>query len=135
MSPHLTHRDNDGPGATQQLWAEAERLDALALPQLAAEVMRGAFTTDYTPDLTPIPPTDWILVPADLKNARLDLPPELSVRLRDLAGEGMQLLEHKRLVRVEARHTGTTFSHGYLTTRLGRKALASGTLEQILAEG
>jgi hypothetical protein len=135
MSPHFARKDTDDPGTatTQRLQAEVERLEALALPHLAAEVMRAAFTTDYAPDLTPLPPTEWIFVPADLKNTRVDMPPELAMRLRDLAAEGMQLLEHNRLVRVEAHHAGTSFTHGYLTTRLGRQALASGTLEQILA--
>jgi hypothetical protein len=138
MSPHFTRKDDGGPGtttvATQRLQAEIERLEALALPQLAAEVMRTAFTTDYAPDISPLPPTEWIFVPGDLKNTKLDVPPDLSMRLRDLAAEGIQVLEHKRLVRVEAHHFGTSFSHGYLTTRQGREALANGTLEQILAE-
>jgi hypothetical protein len=132
--PHFAHKDNDRPAATEErLQAEIERLEALALPQLAAEVMRAAFTTDYPPDLSPLPPSEWMLMPGDLKNTPVDVPTELSARLRDLAAEGIQVLEHKGLVRVEAHHAGTSFTHGYLTTRLGRQALADSTLERILA--
>jgi hypothetical protein len=132
--PHFAHKDNGSPAiAAQRLQAETERLEALALPQLAAEVMRAAFTTDYPPDPSPLPASEWILVPGDMKDTLAAVPPELSARLRDLAAEGIQVLEHKRLVRVEAHHAGTSFTHGYLTTRLGRQALADDTLDRILA--
>ncbi len=138
MSPLFAHRDQDEPdGAAigQQLMAEFGRLAALALPQLAAEVMRAAFSKDYEPDLSPVSPSAWTLVPASLSEVKFEMPPDLGARLRDLAAEGAQLLEHKRLIRAEAHYSGSYFSHGYLTTRAGRDALANGTLEQILASG
>ncbi len=137
MSPLFGHQNQDEPdGAAiaQQLMAEFERLAALAPPQLAAEVMRAAFTRDYQPDLSPVSPSAWTLLPASLSDVKFEMPPDLGARLRDLAAEGAQLLEHKRLIRVEAHYSGAYFDHGYLTTRAGRDALANGTLEQILAE-
>jgi hypothetical protein len=137
MSPLFGHKDHDEPdstAATQQLRAEVGRLAALTLPQLAAEVMRARFTTDYEPDLTPVLPSPWTLVPDDLADTKFLMPPDLGTRLRDLAAEGAQLLEHKSLIRPEAHYSGLSVSHGYLTTRAGREALVNGTLEQILAE-
>ncbi len=138
MSPLFGHEHQDEPGGAaigQQLMAEFERLAALTLPQLAAEVMRAAFTKDYDPDLSPVSPSAWTLVPAGLRDLQFEMPPDLGARLRDLAAEGAQLLEHKQLIRTEAHYAGAYFDHGYLTTRAGRDALANGTLEQILAAG
>jgi hypothetical protein len=129
---HRDHGGVDSATALQQIQAEAERLAALTLPQLAAEVMHTAFSSDFVPDLSPVLPSQWTLVPDDLAEHDLDIPADLGARLRDLAAEGAQFLEHKSLIRPEAHYSGATLSHGYLTTRAGRTALIDGTLDQIL---
>jgi hypothetical protein len=130
---HHDHAGADGD-ALPQIQAEAERLEALTLPQLAAELMHTAFARDWEPDMSPVMPSHWTLLPDDLCDPKLNLPPELQTRLRDVAAEGAQLLEHKSLVRLEIHYSGSMVSHGYLSTRAGREALANGTLDQILTE-
>jgi hypothetical protein len=138
VSPLFSHKDQHDDGGQdraveQQLEGELTRLQALSLPQLAAEIMRVEFAGEYEPDLSPITPGEYTFVPDNLRSPKLEIPPELAPQLRDLAREGAQLLEHRGLIRVEAHYDGSYFSHGYLSTRAGREALASGTLESILA--
>jgi hypothetical protein len=116
-----------------KIQAEAGRLAALTLPQLAAELMHAAFAGDWVPDGSPGSPNHWTLLPKELRDPKVKLPPDLEARLRDVAAEGAQLLEHKSLIRLEIHYSGTLVSHGYLSTRAGREALANGTLDQILA--
>ena len=58
--------------------------------------------------------------------------------LRDLIAEGVQLLEQARLVRPKFGYSGNVAS-GWVTTRLGRLALAAGTVpatvERLTAPG
>jgi hypothetical protein len=137
MAQLFRHHDHAGAGGDAllpQIQAEAERLEALTLPQLAAELMHAAFARDWEPDMGPVTPSHWTLLPDDLYDRKLELPPDLQTRLRDVAAEGAQLLEHKSLIRLEIHYSGSMVSHGYLSTRAGREALANGTLDRILAE-
>jgi hypothetical protein len=131
---HHDHAGADGDDILPQIQAEAGRLEALTLPQLAAELMHAAFARDWEPDMSPVMPSHWTLVPDGLSDPKVKLPPDLQTRLRDVAAEGAQLLEHKSLIRLEIHYSGSMVSHGYLSTRAGREALANGTLDQILAE-
>lgn len=49
--------------------------------------------------------------------------------LRDLLAEGMQVLEQARLVRPRFGYNGNVAEHGWVTTRLGRWALATGNVQ------
>ena len=54
--------------------------------------------------------------------------------LCDLLAEGMQLLEQARLVRPKFGYDGSLAGYGWVTTRLGRTALASGTVRGTLEQ-
>jgi hypothetical protein len=49
--------------------------------------------------------------------------------LRDLIAEGVQLLEHARLLRPTFGYGGNLAGYGWVTTRLGRWALATGNVQ------
>jgi hypothetical protein len=121
-----------------EIEAEADRLEALPLPQLAAEVLTTAFAADYKPDGGMlemeeivdafVPPhgewtSSWKERPA---------PPEALDRLRDLIREGVQRLEHTGLL-MPTGYTATWYHVGYVTTRRGRAALADGSVERVLS--
>jgi hypothetical protein len=112
--------------------AEVARLEALSLLELAAEVMTKALTYTSEPDTGPY----------ELFNvARVLAPPEYrdeaesDRRMRDLVGEGVQVLEQARLVRSDAWSTGQNYHVGYITTRLGRAAVEANAVERILGGG
>jgi hypothetical protein len=128
------------PRASQlgsELDAEVERLDALPLPQLAAEVMAKAFRSDYEPGADPaeIGGIADEIMPAHSPAKYGDEVTDSQLRLRDLIAEGVQLLEQARLVRLEAHYSGQAFYVGYVTTRLGRAALAGNAVDRILGGG
>jgi hypothetical protein len=127
-SRDLPRAAQSGPG----LDAEVARLEALSLLELAAEVMTKAMTFTSEPDTGPY----------ELFNvARVLTPPEYrdeaesDRRMRDLVGEGVQVLEQARLVRSDAWSTGQNYHVGYITTRLGRAAVEANAVERILAGG
>ena len=110
-----------------QIGVEVRRLEALTLAQLATEVMTNAFTPDFTPGtgqtgLGAI--ADYFLPDYGAPRAGDTTSVEEHV-LYDLIGEGVQLLEHARLVRPKFGYE----SHGWVTTRLGRWALATGNVQ------
>ena len=115
-----------------QIGAEVQRLQALTLPQLATEVMTKAFTPDYTPGdgytgLGAI--ADNFLPDYGAPRAGDTTTPE-EYALCDLLAEGMQLLEQARLVRPKFGYSGSLAGYGWVTTRLGRTVLASGTVQR-----
>ena len=115
-----------------QIGAEVQRLLALSLSQLATEVMTRAFTPDYTPGdgytgLGSI--ADSFLPDYGAPRAGDTTTPQ-EYALCDLLAEGVQLLEQARLVRPKFGYSGSLAGCGWVTTRLGRAALASGTVQR-----
>jgi hypothetical protein len=123
-----------------QIEAQANRLEAMPLSELAAEILRTSFAADYQPDQgmleVPVivdaflpPHGDWTGAPWKTPSA-----PEGLLRLRDTIREGLQALDHAGLVMPKGYNIqGDLFQYGYVTTRRGRAALTDGSLEQILA--
>jgi hypothetical protein len=147
LSPLFGHKDH-GESADQEnpaLRAEFERLNALPIPQLAAEVMRKGFGPGG-----PGADDDNVTVGQQNANAGPDAydiayqfvsyesqpfgsPSADEILYRHivrLVAEGLQELEHASLVRAQM-HTDSG-SLDYATTRAGRAALTSGELETIL---
>jgi hypothetical protein len=127
-------------GDVAQMEAELERLAALPLPELAAEVMSKAFGPDG-PGGPGKPGT--IEDPTSSERVRMNeiaravtplyagsgVGSEQQVRLTNLIAEGLQILENAALVRVSWR--GGT--EDYCATRRGREALERGELPSALA--
>src|SRR5262249_8125543 len=115
-----------------QIGVEVQRLQALTLPQLATEVMTKAFTPDYTPGggSTGLGSMADNFLP-DYGAARAgDTTTPQEYALCALLAEGIQLLEQARLVRPKCGYNGSLAGYGWVTTRLGRAVLASGTVQR-----
>jgi hypothetical protein len=117
--------------------ATAERLAALPLPQLAAEVMANAFKQEYEPgggltELAAIvdtflPPHGEFTGPVYKQPA----PSAAEYSIRDVVREATQLLEHSGLLVQQHYESNGNWTHlGWGTTRLGRAALTDGSIEQ-----
>jgi hypothetical protein len=126
----------DSAAAGPDAAAEFQRLDALALPDLAAEVMVRGFgpgspggrATTGIPGITTV--EDILAAIAPGAN-RLDM--TAYRQIYDVIGEGVQVLEHAGLLR------GTVLNNvggRYVTTtRLGRAALDRDEVRSVLAAG
>lgn len=151
MSPLFGHKDDDGDDKQGQLdtWrqsaeAEIERLSALPLPALAAEVMTKGFgpggpgadddkislgqaNISAGPTASDI---SYELVPAS--SARFPGEEELQLRQRvaKLAAEGLQQLEHASLVRAQLHTSMGEFD--WAATRRGRAAIEQDQVTAIL---
>ena len=135
----------DRSAEVDALEAEIERLDQLPLPALAAEVMGKAFGPgaeweDPEEEVTIGGPN--VGAGATVAGIATEMAPGGStkgadertrLRLQRLIAEGVQALEHAALVRPQM-HTAMN-SLDYTPTRLGRKALAAGAVEQVLDGG
>jgi hypothetical protein len=113
-----------------QIGVEVSRLQALALSQLATEIMTKAFKPEYTPGagMTGLGAiADYFLPDYGAPRAG-DTTTDEEYALCDLLAEGVQLLEQARLVRPTFGYGGNLASYGWVTTRLGRSALASGSV-------
>jgi hypothetical protein len=122
-------KDQGQPGGPD-LQPELDRLGALDLRQLAAEVMAKGFGPDG-PASDGLPTVSMIataFVPGDSRGAsdQIDL-------LHDIVWEGVQVLEHASLVRfaVWSSEGGKFFK----LTRLGRAALEQGAVDRVLGGG
>jgi hypothetical protein len=111
--------------------AELARLNALALRELAAEVMSKGFgPTGPASDGLPTPSMiSEVFVP----NAARVLPTDQFQALQDIIWEGVQVLEHASLVRfaVYSSEGGKFFK----LTRLGRSTLDQDAVGRVLAGG
>jgi len=109
------------------------RLDGLALTELGSEVMTGVMNSAERQ------PGELFNVARVLAFAVGGLEAadaaEQDPRMRDLVGEGVQVLEQARLVRLEAWQGGQFYHVGYVPTRLGRAAVEQNAVERILAGG
>jgi hypothetical protein len=110
-----------------QIGIEVQRLAALTLAQVATEVMAGAFRPDYTPGdgIVGLGTIADYFLPNYGAPRNGDVTTYQEYELRDLLAEALQLLEQARLLRSTYGYNG---GHGWVTTRLGREALASGTV-------
>ena len=115
--------------------AEVERLEALPMAQLAAEVMaRGFGPSGYLPGLMRRKP--HALVRAYVSNVAAMFEPEgardagLSQRLSEVVSEGLQVLEHESLIRVC--RVSESSGVGYAPTRRGRAVLEADAVEETL---
>jgi hypothetical protein len=117
--------------ANAVLRAEVERLEALPMARLAAEVMVKGFGPGG-PGFTPREP----YAVAYVSNIARMFQPEgardagLYMRLSGVVGEGLQVLEHQSLI--WGRVVGEAFGIGYAPTRRGRAALEADAVEQAL---
>jgi hypothetical protein len=118
-----------------QIGTEVSRLDALPMPQLATEIMTRAFKPEYVPgtSMTGLGSVTDCFLPDYGAPRAGDLTSPAEFALRDLVAEGMQVLEQARLVRPKFGYNGNVAEHGWVTTRLGRWALASGNVESAVA--
>jgi hypothetical protein len=125
-----------------ELEAEIERLDRLALPALAAEVMVKAFgpgaewedpeeeVTIGGPAVDAGATVDGIAAEMAPGGTTRGADDRTRLRLARLVAEGAQALEHAALIRPQM-HAAMS-SLDYTPTRLGRKALAAGAVAQVV---
>jgi hypothetical protein len=124
---------------------EIERLDRLALPALAAEVMAKAFGPgaeweDPEEEVTVGGPN--VDAGATVVGIAATMAPGGStkgagertrLRLQRLVAEGVQALERAALVRPQSHNAMEGLD--YTPTRLGRKVLAAGAVAQVVEDG
>jgi len=138
MFANKDKRDAGGDGrdaATAAFRAQVERLEALPLAQLAAEVMvRGFGPGGYLSDFVLREPhavaCAFVRNIADMFVPKGARDADLYKRLSDVVGEGLQVLEHESLI--WARSIAEGLGVGYGPTRRGRAALETDAMEQIL---
>jgi len=121
--------------ATAAFRAQVERLEALPPTHLAVEVMRKGFgPSGYLPDFVRREP--YAVAAVHVSNIVREFEPDgardadLTERLYDLIGEGLQILEHRSLI--WARTVAEGYGVGYALTRRGRAALEADVVEQAL---
>jgi hypothetical protein len=128
---HLPRPVDMGP----QIGEVVQRLAALALDEFAAQVMTQFFKADYEPGGGSIGAgdvADGLMPPHDWPRLGDDVPQEQLV-LQDLAAEALQLLEHAYLIRPKFGTSQGVGGFGYVTTRLGRTAIAQNVVQQTLS--
>jgi hypothetical protein len=123
----------DASAMNAALNAEVDRLSALALPQLAAEVMTKGFgpTGPGEGGETSVDGIAGELTPA--YEARADGDADARVRLKELVAEGVQALEHASLIRTQYHYNADSL--WYTANRLGRSALERNAVDRILGGG
>jgi hypothetical protein len=102
----------------------------MPLEQFAAQLMNRYFVTEYVPasqvqNVVNADQISWDLLPDNSGERLGQQTPDAFIFLVELVLEAVQLLQTAGLV-IERR--------GLTTTRRGRQALASGTVEQILGQ-
>lgn len=142
MSPLFGHRQPDeDEAAGASIQAEVQRLDTLSLSDLAAEVMHRGFGPGGPGE----DPDERVTVGGANIASGVEIgeiaatfnddrrsDEEFRLRLERLVAEGVQVLEHARLVRTQM-HT----SQGgldYVLTRRGRAAIRNATVKEILGD-
>jgi hypothetical protein len=142
MAPLFGHHDSDDKGhllrpveMEAQIGEVVQQVAALPLDQFAAQVMTQFFKADYEPgggslgagDVADglMPDHDWPKLGDDV--------PQSQLVLQDLAAEALQLLEHAYLIRPKFGTSQGVGGFGYVTTRLGRTAIAQNAVAQMLS--
>jgi hypothetical protein len=122
--------------ANAALRAEVERLEALPMAQLAAEIMvKGFGPGGYLPDIMEREP-HAVAPRVYVHNIAHMFEPEgardygLRMRLFEVVGEGLQVLEHESLV--WARSLSESSGVSYAPTRRGRAVIEADAVEQTL---
>jgi hypothetical protein len=124
---------NPGEAANAALRAEVERLEALPIARLAAEVMVKGFgpggpgfaqREPYAATAVSVGRIAHLFQPQGVRH------PDLSRRLSQVVGEGLQVLEHQSLIWVPS--VSENFGMMYTATRRGRAALEANAVEQAL---
>jgi hypothetical protein len=131
MSP-FGHDKRDAENA--KLHSELERISALGLQQLAAEVMTKGFGAGGPAEQGPqgLGTIAGAFNPAE---GFFGIDDDALVMMAVVVAEGMQVLEHACLVR-EVFTGGDVASMAYTATRFGRAALAQqGGVEKVLSGG
>ena len=115
---------------------------AIPVDQLAAQLMKKYFTTDYRvasqiTEMVSVETIAWDVLPDNSGEHMGEPIPDGFFSLQDLMTEATQLLQNAGLVmgrsyRVAQGHGGGQWLEGLVTTRLGRSALSNGTVEQII---
>ncbi len=140
-------KERDKQGATAAVVSEADRLEALPMIELAAEVMKAAFgpggpgagddntvTVGGTVTVSGAPLGRGLLlnqIAGAFDREGSDM--TQSRRLQRLVAEGVQLLENAALVRpVVGGPAGGGANFSYALTRLGRRGLQHDAVEHIL---
>jgi hypothetical protein len=155
MSPLFQKSDDSGQGRKHgrlpSLYELGPQVDQVVagiaaepLEQFAAQLMRHYFTTDWlvASQITSMVAVDtvcWDLLP-DNSGEHLSEPiPDAFFSLQDLVTEAVQLLQTAGLVMERSYRVGQEHGSGsgqwlsgIVTTRRGRSALASGTVEQVI---
>jgi hypothetical protein len=123
--------------------AVAQRLGALSLPQLAAEIMTNSFTADFEPgpdhepgqglrDIASV--VDSFLPPhAEFSGSPWKAPAHSAAEygIREMVSDAVQVLEHACLLKPSWYESNGNWTNiGYVTTRRGRAALADGSVER-----
>jgi hypothetical protein len=131
-----TKAEGDEQAATEAAArAEVERLEALPLSQLAAEVMVKGFGPDgYLADFArrePYTSGGYVAIYGLAGWLAPKCAGDLRDRLERVSGEGLQVLEHQRLIRATVFQEGWN-RFGYVLTRRGRTALENGDVEPIV---
>jgi hypothetical protein len=122
--------------ANAALRTEVERLEALPMAQLAAEVMiKGFGPGGYLPDIMErephaVAPKVYVHNIAQMFEPEGARDYDLRQRLFEVVGEGLQALEHESLI--WARSLSESSGVSYAPTRRGRAALEADAVEQTL---
>ena len=118
-----------------KLHAELERIQALPLNEIAAEVLEKAFSPG-TPGADGKPTTiPEVGLPFNPAEGSFGIDDQALVDMGFVMAEAVQVLEHACLVRMEVAGSGGVYGSNYRTTRLGQQALTAGTVKKILDAG
>ena len=133
--PLFGHEKRDAEN--EKLRREVERLGAMSLQQVAAEVMTRGFGPGGpgAEGATPVEGIVYVFNPASIS---VGLDDDALNALHEIVAEGVQALEHACLVRsyLAFFDRSSNVSVAWTSTRLGRAALQqSGAIERVLAGG
>jgi hypothetical protein len=119
-------------GENAKLHASLDRISAMPLADLAAEVLEKGFNGEGEGaggNPTTIPTVGGYFNPAQ---GSFGIDDQALVDMGVVMAEAFQVLEHACLIRMEVAGSGGIYGSNYRTTRLGRDALANGTVAKAL---
>jgi hypothetical protein len=125
-----------------QIQEVAARMAAMPLPALGAEVMTSVFTAEYqatnAETWSLLEMTEHFMPPhRSQKLHEDDEATDAELQVHEMIAEAVQLLEHAGLVmrrnHYYTRNHFRDYTEGFAPTRLGRQALADGSVESRLA--
>jgi hypothetical protein len=121
------HRDEENA----KLNAELDRISALPLPQLAAEVMAKGFGPGGPGEKGPtgIGTVAGVFNPAQIS---VGIDNEALIVMYRVVAEAVQMLEHAVLVRCDVSGSGGVYGMAWSSTRAGDQALSENGVERAL---